>query len=152
MERIIFICHGNICRSPMGEYILKHMVKERGIDGEFSIASAAISDEERGNPVYPPAQRKLERMGIDAPPRHARKITRADYDSYDLILCMENYHVDAVKRICGGDPDGKVMRLLDVTDRPGTIADPWFTDDFDTAYDQIKFGCEAVLRRLGYDK
>ena len=151
MHNILFVCHGNICRSPMGEYILKHMVKQRGLSDEFSIASAAISDEERGNPVYPPAQRKLERMGIDAPPRRARRVTPSDYETYDLILCMENYHVDAVKRICGGDPEGKVMRLLDVTDRPGTIADPWFTDDFDTAYDQIAYGCEGVLRRFGLE-
>ncbi len=151
MKNVMFVCHGNICRSPMGEYILKHLVRERGLEDEFGlIASAAISDEERGNPVYPPAQRKLERMGIDAPPRRARKITADDYSRYDLILCMEGYHVSAVKRICGGDPDNKVMLLLDVTDQPGTIADPWYTDDFDTAYDQIKYGCEAILRRFGY--
>lgn len=150
MIKILFVCHGNICRSPMGEYILKHMVKDRGLSDQFSIASSAISDEEQGNPVYPPAQRKLERMGIDAPPRRARRITPEDYARYDLILCMENYHVSAVKRICGGDPEGKVMLLLDITDRPGPIADPWYTDDFDTAYDQIAYGCEAVLRRFGY--
>ncbi len=150
MKNVMFVCHGNICRSPMGEYIFKHMVRERGLEDVIGVASSAISDEERGNPVYPPAQRKLERMGIDAPPRRARRITRADYDEYDLILCMENYHVEAVKRICGGDPEGKVMRLLDITSRPGSIADPWYTDDFDTAYDQIWFGCEAIFDRLGF--
>jgi len=149
MKNVMFVCHGNICRSPMGEYIFKHMVRERGLEDVVYVESAAISNEEQGNPVYPPARRKLERMGIDAPPRRARKITAADYDRFDLILCMESYHVDAVNRICGGDPQGKVMRLLDITDRPGPIADPWYTDDFDTAYDEIVFGCKAIFSKLG---
>ncbi len=150
MIDIMFICHGNICRSPMGEYILKDMVKKRGLDGLFHIASCAVTSEEIGNDIYPPARRKLEKMGIDAPRRKAVKLTKADYDKYDLLLCMENYHVEYAKRICGGDPEGKIMRLLDLTDKPGTIADPWYSGDFDTTYDELVFGCEAILKRFGY--
>lgn len=150
MTKILFICTGNICRSPMGEYILKDMVKKRGLEDLFHIASCAVTSEEIGNDVYPPARRKLEQMGIDAPRRKAVKLTKADYDKYDLLLCMENYHVEYAKRICGGDPEGKIMRLLDLTDKPGTIADPWYSGDFDTTYDELVFGCEAILKRFGY--
>ena len=130
MITIMFICHGNICRSPMGEYILKDMVKKRGLEDLFHIQSCAVTNEEIGNDVYPPARRKLVKMGIDAPHRKAVKLTKADYDKYDLLLCMENYHIEYAKRICGGDPDGKIMRLLDLSDNPGSIADPWYSGNF----------------------
>ncbi len=150
MINIMFVCHGNICRSPMGEFILKDMVKKRGLEDLFYISSSAVTSEEIGNPVYPPAQRKLEKMGIDAPRRKAVKLKQSDYDKYNLLLCMESYHIDYAKRICGGDPDGKIIRLLDLTDNPGAIADPWYNGDFDTTYDQLVVGCEAVLRKFGF--
>ncbi len=150
MYKIMFICHGNICRSPMAEFILKDMVKKLGINEIFSIASSAVTSEEIGNPVYPPARRKLEQMGIDVPCRKAVKLTKLDYDKFDLLLCMENYHIEYAKLICGGDPENKIMRLLDLTDNPGSIADPWYSGDFDTTFDQLIIGCEAVLKRFGF--
>lgn len=150
MIKVLFICHGNICRSPMGEYILKDMVRKRGLSDLFHIQSCAVTSEEIGHDVYPPARRKLQQMGVDAPPRKAVKLTKSDYYKYDMLLCMENYHIEYAKRICGGDPDGKIIRLLDLTDKPGSIADPWYNGDFDTTYDELVYGCEAILKKFGF--
>ena len=146
MIKILFICHGNICRSPMAEYIMKDMVRRRGIDEAFEIASAATSLEEIGNPVYPPARRKLAEHGISCGGHHARQMTKADYQYYDYIVCMDHYNVRNVQRITGGDPAGKLSLMLDFTGRTGQeVADPWYTGDFDAAWRDITEGCAGLL-------
>lgn len=152
MIKILFICHGNICRSPMSEFILKDMVTKRGISNRFQIASAATSREEIGNPVYPPARRKLLEHGIDPSGKTARQMTRRDYEEYDYILATEQYNIRNILRITGGDPDHKIHRLLDFSDRPRDIDDPWYTGDFDTAWNDIVEGCEAFLDWLKREK
>lgn len=152
MIKVLFICHGNICRSPMAEFILKDLVKKQGLEDMFYIASAATSTEEIGNPVYPPARRKLMEHGISCEGKRARQMTRADYDKFDYLLAAEERNLINMKRITGGDPDGKMYRILDFSDRPGNIADPWYSGDFDTAYRDILRGCEAFLHRVCADK
>ena len=150
MIRILFVCHGNICRSPMAEYVLKDMVREQGLNHRFEIASAATSREEIGNPVYPPARRKLADHGIGCAGHHARQMTKADYDRYDLIVCMDHANVRNASRIAGGDPENKIVLLLDYTERKGQeVADPWYTGDFDAAWDDIALGCRGLLDRKG---
>ena len=149
MIRILFVCHGNICRSPMAEYVLKDMVREQGLNHRFEIASAATSREEIGNPVYPPARRKLADYGIGCAGHHARQMTKADYDRYDLIVCMDHANVRNATRIADGDPDSKIVLLLDSTERKGQeVADPWYTGDFDAAWDDIVEGCSGLLDHL----
>ena len=149
MTKILFVCHGNICRSPMAEYVLKDMVHERGLEQLFEIASAATSREEIGNPVYPPARRKLADHGIGCAGHHARQMTKADYDRYDLIVCMDHVNVRNACRIAGGDPDSKIVLLLDYTPRKGEeVADPWYTGDFDAAWDDIVEGCSGLLESI----
>ena len=145
MIKILFICHGNICRSPMAEFIFRDMVAKRGLAAEFSIASAATSREEIGHPVYPPAKRKLKEHGIDPAGKTARQMTAQDYKDYDYLLAAERYNIRNMERITGGDPQHKIFRLLDFSDRPRDIADPWYTGDFDEAWDDIVEGCEAFL-------
>ena len=152
MIKVLFVCHGNICRSPMAEFILKDLVKKQGLEDMFYIASAATSTEEIGNPVYPPARRKLMEHGISCEGKRARQMTRADYDKFDYLLAAEERNLINMKRITGGDPDGKMYRILDFSDRPGNIADPWYSGDFDTAYRDILRGCEAFLHRVCADK
>ncbi len=143
-NRIIFVCHGNICRSPMAEFVLKDMVKKRG--GEFHIESAATSTEEIGNDIHYGTKSKLRREGIPFERRAARQLTRRDYDDFDLIIGMDRYNISNILRITGGDPDGKVKKLLDFTERRGEdIDDPWYTGDFDTAYRDISEGCRGLL-------
>ena len=148
MIKILMICHGNICRSPMSEYILRDMVQKRGLAAQFQIASAATSREEIGNPVYPPARRILKAHGIDCMGKTARQMTKADYAEYDYLLAAENYNIRNMMRILGGDPEKKVHRLLDFSDRPRDIADPWYTGDFQITWDDIGEGCEAFLKYL----
>ncbi|MFR8052577.1 MAG: low molecular weight protein-tyrosine-phosphatase [Negativibacillus massiliensis] len=148
MIKVLFICHGNICRSPMGEFILKKMVKEKGLADKFEIASAATSTEEIGNPVYPPAKRKLKEHGIDCSGKYAVQLKRSDYDRYDYFLCMDNRNIQNTLRIFGSDPEGKVSLLLSYCGERREVADPWYTDDFDTAYDDIWRGCRAFLEKL----
>lgn len=148
--KILFVCHGNICRSPMAEYIMKDMVSRRGIGGGFEIASAATSREEIGNPVYPPARRKLAQNGIGCAGHSARQMTKADYGCYDLIVCMDRANVRNAARIAGGDPEGKIVLLLDLTARKGReVADPWYTGDFDATWDDLIEGCGALLEKTG---
>ena len=148
MIKVLFICHGNICRSPMGEFILKKMVKEKGLADEFQIASAATSTEEIGNPVYPPAKRKLKEHGIDCSGKYAVQLKRSDYDRYDYFLCMDNRNIQNTLRIFGSDPEGKVSLLLSYCGERREVDDPWYTDGFDTAYDDIWRGCRAFLEKL----
>lgn len=148
MIKVLFICHGNICRSPMGEFILKKMVKEKGLADKFEIASAATSTEEIGNPVYPPAKRKLKEHGIDCSGKYAVQLKRSDYDRYDYFLCMDNRNIQNTLRIFGSDPEGKVSLLLSYCGERREVDDPWYTDGFDTAYDDIWRGCRAFLEKL----
>ena len=147
--RILFVCHGNICRSPMAEFVMKDLVRGRGLQSRYEIASAATSREELGNPVYPPARRKLAANGIACAGHRARQMTRADYDDWDLIVCMDRNNIRNALRITGGDPEHKIVLLLDYAGRAGEeVADPWYTGDFDATWDDIVSGCEGLLREL----
>lgn len=148
MIKILFVCHGNICRSPMSEFIMREMVRQRGLSDLIGVDSAATSREEIGNDMYPPAKRKLIEEGIPFERRHARQITRADYDRYDLIICMERYNLRNISRIIPDDPEGKIHLLLDYSDSPRDISDPWYTGDFDRAYADIVEGCEGLLEHI----
>ena len=149
MTGILFVCHGNICRSPMAEFVMKDLVRRKHLESRFEIASAATSREELGNPVYPPARKKLAENGIACDGHHARQMTGADYDRYDLIVCMDRNNVRNALRITGGDPEHKVVLLLDYANRAGReVADPWYTGDFDATWDDIVSGCEGLLRKL----
>lgn len=148
MIRVLFVCLGNICRSPMAECIMKEMVAKRGLTEQFYINSAATSTEEWGNPIYPPARRKLQEKGVPLADHRAVQMNAGDYAHYDLLIGMDANNLRAMRRIAGGDPDGKLHRLLDYTDAPGDVADPWYTDDFDAAYSDISRGCKALLDHL----
>lgn len=146
MIKILFVCYGNICRSPMAEFIMKDLVKLNHLSDSFHIASAATSREEIGNPVYPQARRKLQEYGISCAGKQAVQLTREDYRKYDYLIGMETRNIRDMHRILGGDPDQKVCRLLDFALHPHDIADPWYSGDFTTTYEDIKEGCEALLR------
>lgn len=146
--KILFVCLGNICRSPMAEFVMKDLAAKAGLAGKLAIASAGTSDEERGNPVYPPARRKLMEHGIDPSGKTARQLLKSDYGEYDLIIGMERSNLRSMERIFGGDPDGKLRLLLDYTDRPGDVADPWFTRDFEAAWRDISEGCRGLLESI----
>lgn len=148
MLRILFVCHGNICRSPMGEFIMKDLVEKAGLSAQFKIASAATSREELGNPVYPPARRKLSEHGIACNGKRARQITRTDYEEYDLLIGMDGANLRNMLRIFGGDPEGKCHMLMDYTERPGDVADPWYTGDFEATWKDILEGCQCLLKKL----
>ena len=148
MVKVLFVCHGNICRSPMAEYVMKDLVKKAGLEGQFQIASAATSREELGNPVYPPARRKLAQHGTDCAGKTARQLTAADYGRFDLLLGMDRANIRNMTRICGGDPAGKIHRLLDYTARPGDVADPWYTGDFSTTWRDVAEGCRGLLKAI----
>lgn len=152
MTKILFICHGNICRSPMAEFIMKDLVEKAGLSERFYIASAATSAEEIGNPVYPPARRKLAEHGISCSGKTARQLTRNDYDEYDLLIGMEQVNLRNIRRILGEDSADKLRLLRDYTDSPGDIADPWYTNDFETAWRDIEAGCKGLLRALNIRK
>ena len=129
----------------MAEFIMKKLVADAGLSEMFEIASAATSTEEIGNPVYPPARRKLAEHGIGCEGKTARQLTRSDYQHYDLLIGMDYYNIRNMTRMCGGDPDGKIKMLLDYTDRPGDVADPWYTGNFDTTWRDCLEGCTALL-------
>lgn len=145
MTRILFVCHGNICRSPMAEFVMKDLVRKAGLEDRFQIASAATSTEEIGRPVYPPARRKLAEHGIGCGGKTARRLTGADYGRYDLLIGMDSANIRNMNRICGGDPDGKIRLLMAYTDCPGDVKDPWYTGDFDAAWRDVLKGCQALL-------
>ena len=145
MINILFICHGNICRSPMAEFVMKDLVKKAGLESRFHIESAATSTEEIGNPVYPPACRKLAEHGIDCAGKTARQLRNEDYERYDLLIGMDQANLRNMHRICGGDFDGKMHLLMEFTDRPSDVADPWYTDDFETTWQDVLAGCSRLL-------
>ena len=148
MTRILFVCHGNICRSPMAEFVMKDMVKKAGLADQFEIASAATSTEEIGNGVYPPARRKLAEHGLRCDNKRARQMTRTDYQKYDLLIGMDNWNIRNMMRICGGDKLGKIRMLMDYTGHSRSVADPWYTGDFDATWDDVNEGCRALLKHL----
>ena len=148
MTRILFICHGNICRSPMAEFVMKDLVKKAGLEGQFHIESAATSTEELGNPVYPPAKRKLAEHGIDCTGKTARQLKNSDYDQYDLLIGMDRANLRNMHRICGGDFAGKLHLLMDYTNHPCDVADPWYTNDFETTWRDVLAGCQGLLNYL----
>lgn len=147
--KILFVCHGNICRSPMAEFIMKEMVNRLGIADDFEIASAATSTEDLGNPVYPPAKAKLAEHGIGCKGKRARQMTREDYGYYDMILFMDKWNVMSARRFIRLDPDKKASMLLDHAGRRGEqVADPWYTDDFDATWDDLVDGCSGLIEEL----
>ncbi|MBO4428305.1 MAG: low molecular weight phosphotyrosine protein phosphatase [Bacteroidales bacterium] len=149
MKRILFVCHGNICRSPMAEFIMKHLLKERGLEKEFLVESAAVSWEETGNPIYPPAKRCLSQHGIwFDPAKSARAVSPADYDRYDLIVCMDASNLRYLQRIIPSDPQGKIRLLMSYAGTARDVADPWYTEDFEQAYRDILEGCEGMMKQL----
>ena len=146
MKKILFVCHGNICRSPMAEFIMKDLVKKAGLEQKFHIASAATSTEELGNPVYPPARRELAAHGIGCAGHAARQLTRADYAAYDLLIGMDRANLRNMRRICGGDPEGKIHLILEYAGRSGQeVADPWYTGDFEATWRDVLAGCRGLL-------
>ena len=148
MIKILFVCHGNICRSPMAEFVMKDLVNKKGMADQFEIASAATSTEEIGNPVYPPAKRKLKEHGISCEGKTARQMTKADYAYYDYIIAMDRFNLRNMTRFVGNDPDNKVSLLMDFTNRPGDVADPWYTGDFETTWNDVYEGCIDILEKL----
>lgn len=152
MIKIMFVCHGNICRSPMAEFVLKDMVKRRGLEKEFVIASSATSTEEIwngvGNPVYPPAKVVLESHGIDPSGKRAVQLKASNYDKYDLFIGMDSNNIRNMTRILGGDKRGKIHKLMEYTGSNSDVSDPWYTRDFDRCYNDIYSGCEALLNSL----
>ncbi|HIS53262.1 MAG TPA: low molecular weight phosphotyrosine protein phosphatase [Candidatus Onthomonas avicola] len=152
MIKILFVCHGNICRSPMAEFVMKDLVAKDGRATEFEIASAATSTEEIGNPVYPPARRKLAEHGIGCVGKTARQLRRSDYRYYDLLIGMDRANLRNMNRICGGDPDGKIRLLLDYTGQSRDVADPWYTGDFEATWRDVLAGCRALLAALEHDR
>ena len=141
MKKILFVCHGNICRSPMAEFVMKYLVEKEGLTDQFLIESAATSTEEIGNPVYPPARRKLAEHGIRCDGHAAHQMTRADYNRFDLLIGMDQWNLRNMERICGGDPEGKIRPLLPHKD----VADPWYTGDFEATWQDVLKGCKALL-------
>ncbi|MBO7491493.1 MAG: low molecular weight phosphotyrosine protein phosphatase [Bacteroidales bacterium] len=148
MYKILFVCHGNICRSPMAEFVMKQKVADLGLSSQFEIASAATSREEIGNPVYPPARSMLQIHGITCEGKTARQMTRADYHHYDYIIAMDRNNLRNIDRLIGPDVDGKISLLLDYTDSPRDVADPWYTGDFQITWDDVQRGCDGLLQQL----
>ena len=148
MHAVLVVCHGNICRSPMAEFVMKDLVRKAGADTEFFIASAATSTEEIGNPVYQPARRKLAEHGIGCSGKTARQLRREDYDRFDLLIGMDGANLRNMRRICGGDPEGKLSLLLDWAGRSGDVADPWYTGDFEATWQDVLAGCQGLLDAL----
>ena len=145
--RILFVCHGNICRSTMAEFVMKDLVEKAGIT-DIEIASAGTSSEELGNPVHYGTRQKLAAHGIPCAGKFARQMNRSDYAAYDLLIGMDNANIRNMNRVCGGDPENKISRLLDHTNRPGEVADPWYTGNFEETWCDVLAGCQALLNKI----
>lgn len=148
MKKILFICHGNICRSTMAEMVLKDMVRKRGLEDQFFIDSAATSREEIGNGVHRGTRIKLAEVGIPCDDHRAKQITKADYEEFDYIILMDENNMRNIKRIIPSDPDGKISKLLQWAGSEDSIADPWYTGNFDETYDDVVRGCEGLLKHI----
>ena len=148
MHRILFVCHGNICRSPMAEFIMKQKVEERGIEEDFYIESCATSSEELGNPVYPPAKQVLQRRGINCSAKRARKITKGDYERFDYIVCMDSNNLRNLKLMFPNDNGKKISKILSFTGIDRDVADPWYSGDFSATEEDVCIGCEAILKYI----
>ena len=145
--RVLFVCHGNICRSAMAEFILKALVKAKGIDNRFYIESAAVSTEEIGNPIYPPAKRCLNQHGVwFDPAKRARQVTRADYDRFDRIICMDASNLRLIRRIIPSDPEGKIHLMMSFAGIDRDVADPWYTGDFEATWEDVLQGCQCLMQ------
>ena len=145
--KVLFVCHGNICRSPMAEFILKALVKARGLEDRLHIESAAVSTEEIGNPIYPPAKRCLQQHGVwFSPEKRARQVTKADYDRFDRIICMDASNLRLIRRIIPSDPEGKIHLMMSYTGVGREVADPWYTGDFEETFQDLLVACEAMLQ------
>lgn len=148
MHKVLFVCLGNICRSPMAEFVMKDLVKKANVSQQFEIASAATSREELGNPVYPPARQELAKHGIGCSGKTARQITKEDYEYYDYIVAMDYSNVRNLERMLGPDTEHKISMLLDYTNHPGQVADPWYTGDFGATWNDVLDGCQGLLKRI----
>ncbi|TGY97279.1 low molecular weight phosphotyrosine protein phosphatase [Petralouisia muris] len=148
MISILFVCHGNICRSPMAEFVMKDMVEKQGIASEFYIASAATSMEEIGNPVHHGTRNRLAQEGISTAGKYAIRMQRSDYQKYDYIVGMDHWNYKNILRIVGKDKERKVSLLLDYTDHPRDVADPWYTGDFEKTYEDVVAGCGGLLAKI----
>ncbi|MCI5774008.1 MAG: low molecular weight phosphotyrosine protein phosphatase [Erysipelotrichaceae bacterium] len=149
MHKIIFICHGNICRSPMAEFVMKDIVNKQQQSANYEIASCATSREEIGNPVYPPVKKLLAQKGISCEGKSARQFSKEDYDHYDMLIVMDEYNKANLKRMCNNDPQKKISMLLDHAKRLGeSVSDPWYTRDFNKCYDDILAGCLGLFAAL----
>ena len=146
--KILFVCHGNICRSPMAEFMMKDLVQREGLSSRFEIASAAVSAEEIGNPVYPPARRILQKHGISCAGKTARQMTYADYQYCDLLIGMDQSNIRRMLRICDGDPEHKIHMMMEYAGSEEDVADPWYTDNFEETWYDLKAGCEGLLTFL----
>lgn len=147
MIRILFVCHGNICRSPMAEFVMKKLVEDKGLASAFQIASAATSTEELGNPVYPPARKKLAEYGIGCARKVAGQLTNQDYAEYDLLIGMDSVNIRNMERICHGDPEHKIHLLMEYTSSTRDVADPWYTRDFEATWQDVVAGCNGIIEK-----
>lgn len=148
MKKVLFICHGNICRSPMAEFVMKELVRQRRLENRIDVESAATSTEELGNPVHPGTRRKLSEHGISCKGKTARQVTRQDYQDFDLIIGMDGWNMRNLDRFFPGDPEGKLHKLLSFCGDPADVADPWYTGDFETTWQDVNRGCTALLDKL----
>ena len=148
MIKILFICHGNICRSPMAEYLFRDLVEKKGLSAEFVISSAATSSEEIGNPVHRGTRQILDELGISCSEKRAVQMTRRDYETYDYLLGMDDWNIRNMERIAGGDPENKIHKLLEFAGKTRDIADPWYTGNFDATYEDVMEGCLGLLSSL----
>lgn len=148
MIKVLFVCHGNICRSPMAEYVMKDLVKKSNLSDQFHISSAATSTEEIGNPVHRGTREKLAQAGIACEGHHARQMTRADYDGYDYLIGMDEWNIRNIKRITGGDPEGKIFKMMSFAGSSRDVADPWYTGDFEATWKDVTEGCQGLLQYI----
>ena len=148
MIKILFICHGNICRSPLAEFVMKDLVNKKGLSDSFYIESAGVSSEEFGNPIYPPVKRILDRKNIPYGNKRANTVKKDDYNNFDFLICMDQSNLRNLSRIVSSDTENKIYRLLDFTNSPSDVADPWYSGDFSATEYDIDRGCEALLNYI----